>query len=149
MLYVAHQHITQSVHIIAYTGWHRTNAQICVLGRLQDILPHDVPIISVSKGLEVGTGKMMSELVVDVLGRKHPCVFMSGPSFAKEVMTLQPTGVVAASKVSIQPVCITLHMSVTTLCSLQKAYQPVQHHGAAVCAASSMHISSTFTLLHV
>lgn len=64
-------------------------------------MPHDVPIISVSKGLEVGTGKMMSELVVDVLGRKHPCVFMSGPSFAKEVMTLQPTGVVAASKVSL------------------------------------------------
>ena len=59
-----------------------------------------MPIISVSKGLEVGTGKMMSELIVDVLGRKHPSVFMSGPSFAKEVMTLQPTGVVAASKVS-------------------------------------------------
>ncbi|KAL0026194.1 hypothetical protein WJX77_001162 [Trebouxia sp. C0004] len=68
------------------------------LTSIKDILPHDVPIISVSKGLEVGTGKMMSELVVDVLGRKHPCVFMSGPSFAKEVMTLQPTGVVAASK---------------------------------------------------
>ena len=42
---------------------------------------------------------MMSELIVDVLGRKHPSVFISGPSFAKEVMTLQPTGVVAASKV--------------------------------------------------
>ena len=67
---------------------------------LQDLLPADVPIISVSKGLEVGTGKMMSELIVDVFGRKHPAVFISGPSFAKEVMTLQPTGVVAASKVS-------------------------------------------------
>ena len=101
MLYLAHQHITQSVHVIAYTGWCCVAATNCVLGQLQDILPHDVPIISVSKGLEVGTGKMMSELVVDVLGRKHPCVFMSGPSFAKEVMTLQPTGVVAASKVSL------------------------------------------------
>ena len=69
---------------------------------LQDMLPADVPIISVSKGLEVGTGKMMSELIVDVLGRKHPSVFISGPSFAKEVMTLQPTGVVAASKVTWQ-----------------------------------------------
>lgn len=68
-------------------------------GCLQDLLPDDVPIISVSKGLEVGTGKMMSELIVDVFGRKHPAVFISGPSFAKEVMTLQPTGVVAASKV--------------------------------------------------
>ena len=70
---------------------------------LQDVLPPDVPIISVSKGLEVGTGKMMSELIVDVLGRKHPCCFISGPSFAREVMTLQPTGVVAASKVTPPP----------------------------------------------
>ncbi len=79
---------------------------------LQDLLPHDVPIISVSKGLEVGTGKMMSELIVDVLGRKHPSVFMSGPSFAKEVMTLQPTGVVAASKVTLVLLCLsyTSHM---------------------------------------
>ena len=76
---------------------------MCVM---QDMLPHDVPIISVSKGLEVGTGKMMSELIVDVLGRKHPSVFISGPSFAKEVMTLQPTGVVAASKVSLLQACL-------------------------------------------
>lgn len=75
------------------------------------MLPADVPIISVSKGLEVGTGKMMSELIVDVFGRKHPSVFISGPSFAKEVMTLQPTGVVAASKVSC---CIHWTMSMCT-----------------------------------
>ena len=66
---------------------------------LQELLPHDVPILSVSKGLEVGTGKMMSEIIPDVLGRKHPCAFLSGPSFAKEVMNLRPTGIVAASKV--------------------------------------------------
>ncbi len=65
----------------------------------QDILPPDVPIISVSKGLEVGTGKMMSELIPDALGRRQPAAFLSGPSFAKEVMDLRPTGVVAASKV--------------------------------------------------
>ena len=58
-----------------------------------------MPILSVSKGLEVGTGKMMSEIIPDVLGRKHPCAFLSGPSFAKEVMSLRPTGIVAASKV--------------------------------------------------
>lgn len=80
-----------------------TDLTVCIL---QDVLPHDVPIISVSKGLEVGTGKTMSELIVDVLGRKHPCCFLSGPSFAKEVMTLQPTGVVAASKVSYACVLI-------------------------------------------
>lgn len=66
---------------------------------LQDVLPPDVPIISVSKGLEVGSGKMMSEVIPSALGRKQPAAFLSGPSFAKEIMDLRPTGVVAASKV--------------------------------------------------
>lgn len=66
---------------------------------LQDVLPPDVPIISVSKGLEMGTGKMMSEVIPSALGRRQPAAFLSGPSFAKEIMDLRPTGVVAASKV--------------------------------------------------
>ena len=74
---------------------------------MQDILPPDVPIISVSKGLELGTGSMMSELIPQALGRRHPAAFLSGPSFAKEVMDKQPTGFVAASKV---------HQSITFEC---------------------------------
>jgi glycerol-3-phosphate dehydrogenase (NAD+) len=70
----------------------------------QSILPHDVPIISVSKGLEVGTGKMMSEVIPDALGRRQPAAFLSGPSFAKEIMDLRPTGVVAASKVCMRSI---------------------------------------------
>ena len=66
---------------------------------LQDLLPAHVPIICVSKGLEVGTGAMMSELIPEALCRKQPAVFLSGPSFAKEVMDQCPTGVVAACKV--------------------------------------------------
>ena len=72
-----------------------------MLTSMQDILPPDVPIISVSKGLEVGSGKMMSEVIPSALGRKQPAAFLSGPSFAKEIMDLRPTGVVAASKVTI------------------------------------------------
>ena len=66
---------------------------------MQAIFPPDVPIISVSKGLEVGSGKMMSEVIPSALGRKQPAAFLSGPSFAKEIMDLRPTGVVAAAKV--------------------------------------------------
>jgi hypothetical protein len=69
------------------------------LASIKDVLPPHVPIICVSKGLEVGTGKMMSEIITGALGRKQPAVFLSGPSFAKEVMDLCPTGVVAACKV--------------------------------------------------
>ena len=56
-------------------------------------------MISVSKGLERGTGQLMSEVIAATLGHRHPCAFLSGPSFAKEVMDNRPTGVVAASKV--------------------------------------------------
>ena len=70
---------------------------------LQDLLPAHVPIICVSKGLEVGTGAMMSELIPEALCRKQPAVFLSGPSFAKEVMDQCPTGVVAACKVWLTP----------------------------------------------
>lgn len=68
------------------------------LASIKDVLPKDVPIICVSKGLEVGTGCMMSEVIPSALGRRQPAVFLSGPSFAKEVMQGRPTGVVAAGK---------------------------------------------------
>ncbi|KAK9868620.1 hypothetical protein WJX84_008806 [Apatococcus fuscideae] len=68
------------------------------LESIKDVLPPDVPLISVSKGLELGSGKMMSEIIPAVLGRKHPAVFLSGPSFAREVMDRRPTGIVAAAK---------------------------------------------------
>lgn len=47
---------------------------------------------------QTGTGLMMSELIPSALDRKQPCVFISGPSFAREVMEGRPTGVVAACK---------------------------------------------------
>ncbi|GFR44896.1 hypothetical protein Agub_g6240, partial [Astrephomene gubernaculifera] len=65
---------------------------------IKEHLPAHVPIICVSKGLEVGSSQMMSELIPSALGRKQPAVFLSGPSFAREVMQNRPTGVVAASK---------------------------------------------------
>jgi glycerol-3-phosphate dehydrogenase (NAD+) len=55
------------------------------LTSIRDVLPKDVPIICVSKGLEVGSGCMMSEVIPSALGRRQPAVFLSGPSFAKEV----------------------------------------------------------------
>jgi glycerol-3-phosphate dehydrogenase (NAD+) len=34
----------------------------------------------------------MNDIVVEALGRKQPMAFLSGPSFAKELMDEQPTG---------------------------------------------------------
>ena len=55
-------------------------------------------VVSVSKGIEIETGKRISEIAKEVIGSSHPFVCVSGPSFAKEVAAGHPTAIVAASK---------------------------------------------------
>lgn len=55
-------------------------------------------LVSAAKGIEVETGKRISEIVKEVAGSTHPFVCLSGPSFAKEVIAGHPTAIVAASK---------------------------------------------------
>ena len=61
-------------------------------------LQESAVIVSVSKGIEIETGKRISEITKEVVGSSHPFVCLSGPSFAKEVVAGQPTAIVAASK---------------------------------------------------
>ncbi|HEY6218279.1 MAG TPA: NAD(P)H-dependent glycerol-3-phosphate dehydrogenase [Pyrinomonadaceae bacterium] len=55
-------------------------------------------IVSVSKGIEIETGKRISEISKEVVNIAHSFVCLSGPSFAKEVIAGHPTAIVAASK---------------------------------------------------
>lgn len=41
-------------------------------------MPPMLPIISVSKGIEVDSGQLMSEVIPSVLGKKHPTAYLSG-----------------------------------------------------------------------
>lgn len=52
---------------------------------VRELLPESVPILSVSKGIEKATGKLLSDVIPAALQRAQPAVFLSGPSFAKEV----------------------------------------------------------------
>ncbi|GJD08384.1 Glycerol-3-phosphate dehydrogenase [NAD(+)] 2, chloroplastic [Galdieria sulphuraria] len=54
-----------------------------VLERVAPFIPTGVPVLSTSKGLEVAS-------------HKRPLAFLSGPSFAKEIMQELPTAVVVA-----------------------------------------------------
>ena len=56
-------------------------------------------IVSAAKGIEVETGKRISEIVREVFGddARDRFVCLSGPSFAEEVVNDHPTAVVAAS----------------------------------------------------
>jgi len=60
-------------------------------------LPADVPIVCLSKGLEVESGLTMDGVIPQALGRAQPCAFLSGPSFAREVMEQRPTAMAVAS----------------------------------------------------
>lgn len=61
-------------------------------------LPESAIIVSVAKGIEIETGKRISEIAKEVVAGSHPFVSLSGPSFAKEVVAGYPTAIVAASK---------------------------------------------------
>ncbi len=71
-----------------------------VMGRAAPFLDPDAIVVSTVKGIEVETGARMDEVLREVLPeRHHPrLVFLSGPSFAREVADGRPTSVTLASE---------------------------------------------------
>ena len=68
-----------------------------VLGTLGAAWPAGVPVVSVAKGIEMGTGLPPTGVVRAVLGGA-PLAVLSGPSHAEEVARGLPASVVAASE---------------------------------------------------
>lgn len=63
----------------------------------RELLPRGVPLISLSKGVELGSGKRMSEVVMEVLDVPPAQVaVVSGPNLAMEIAKEQPTATVIA-----------------------------------------------------
>src|ERR687885_771185 len=71
-----------------------------LLERMRGDVPAGAVLVSAIKGIEVGTGRRVSEIVGEVLGEDAAARFvcLSGPSFAQEVAAGQATAVVAASR---------------------------------------------------
>jgi glycerol-3-phosphate dehydrogenase (NAD(P)+) len=63
-------------------------------------IPTNALLCSATKGIENDSLMLMSEVLMDVLGRdvEHRLTYLSGPSFAKEVAAGQPTAVTVAGK---------------------------------------------------
>jgi glycerol-3-phosphate dehydrogenase (NAD+) len=55
------------------------------LKRVRHLIREDIPLVCLAKGIEQTTGYLLSELIPSALERDQPTVFLSGPSFAKEV----------------------------------------------------------------
>jgi glycerol-3-phosphate dehydrogenase (NAD(P)+) len=60
-------------------------------------LQHGATLAVATKGIEHGTLAVMTQVVREASGGRHPVVALSGPTFATEVAAGQPTAVVAAS----------------------------------------------------
>jgi len=67
------------------------------LERVAPAIPAGKPVLSLAKGVEIGTFCRPTEILLQVLGRR-PVAVLSGPSHAEEVGRGQPTSVVAASE---------------------------------------------------
>ncbi len=67
---------------------------------LSEVAPHVPPgatLVSLIKGIELGTGMRMSEVIQDVLGTPQDRVAaISGPNLAREIAKRQPSGAVVA-----------------------------------------------------
>lgn len=83
-----------------------------VLEEARQYLRPWVPVISLTKGLELSSGKRMTELIEEVLPG-HPVGVLTGPNLAREIMT----GQAAASVLSMEDEIVV------------RALQPVFHSG--------------------
>lgn len=66
------------------------------LERLGPWLRRGLPLASTSKGIEIGTHRRTSQMMVDALGADVPIAVLSGPTFAIEVARGLPTVAVVA-----------------------------------------------------
>jgi glycerol-3-phosphate dehydrogenase (NAD(P)+) len=71
-----------------------------ILESMVTLLPPDSIIVSATKGIEIETGKRISQVVADVMNQSFASRFvcLSGPSFASEVVENHPTAIVAAGE---------------------------------------------------
>ena len=71
-----------------------------LLTALAPAMQAEMIVVSATKGIEIETGKRISQVVAEVIPNltRPRFVCLSGPSFAKEVVENHPTAVVAASE---------------------------------------------------
>jgi glycerol-3-phosphate dehydrogenase (NAD(P)+) len=69
-----------------------------VLTAIQPVITSTSRLMWASKGLESGSGKLLHEVAIEVLGDKIPLAVISGPTFAREVADGLPGAVTIASE---------------------------------------------------
>ncbi len=67
-----------------------------ILVKLKPHLSKEVPLVNCAKGIEISTGKLLSEVAAEIVS-EFPYAVLSGPTFAKEVVRGLPTAVTFAT----------------------------------------------------
>lgn len=67
-------------------------------GRIAPMLEQNAIVVSISKGIERDTSKVLTDIIEEEIHNSNPVVALSGPSHAEEVSRRIPTGCVAACK---------------------------------------------------
>jgi glycerol-3-phosphate dehydrogenase (NAD(P)+) len=68
-----------------------------VMRQAAPLLSNRAVVVSTTKGIETGTLRRMSQIILEETGGRVPVVVLSGPSFASEVARGLPAAVLAAS----------------------------------------------------
>lgn len=108
--------VTESEYLILAVPSHAFR-NICMM--IKDYLNAPKIFISLTKGIELVTGKRMSEIITDVLGHKAFPAVLSGPNHAEEVSMKIPSATViscnsASMMKSLQEIFITDYFRVYT-----------------------------------
>lgn len=77
----------------------------------KDDIPRDAIVVVTAKGLYLRTKQLLHEPILASLGRDQPLAFLSGPSFAKELLSNHPSAVVVASKLLYHAVTVQRYLS--------------------------------------
>ncbi len=103
-----------------------------VLESARSSFPAKAPLLIATKGIEVGSLMLMTQVAVDVLGLgQDRLAVLSGPSFALEVARQHPTAVVVASE--DEPLAVSLQTALSS--DSLRLYTNADTTGVQVCGA--------------
>ncbi len=68
-----------------------------MLSAIKPMLQPEQCVIWATKGLEPGTGRLLRDVALDILGEQYPLAVLSGPTFAKEMAAGLPTAISLSS----------------------------------------------------
>lgn len=99
--------------------------------RIAAALPPGAGVLSLTKGLEAGTGRLLSEVWRDALGPDVPFAVLSGPNHAEEIAAGQPAAAVVSGDLALSE-----HVQATVSGQAFRVYVNDDLAGVELCGAA-------------